>query len=244
VQDASYVLLSPLESALRSIAQPFADTISNYGDVRDLTQQNEALRADNERLNADLARLQEEATRREQLERLLDVKNSLSDQAFAAASIFARDPSNLRQVVAIDRGSNDGIKAGMPVVTQGKTLVGTVSRVEANHAWVTLVTDVDSAVSALILESRAAGIVAGGYSKTLSMEFVDQNSAVKEGDTVVTSGLGGSYPAGLIVGKVTGVGGQRQEIFRSVNVQPLASLARLETVLIMTSFVPIRLSTP
>jgi rod shape-determining protein MreC len=240
----SYAVLSPIESSLRSIAEPIADVIANYEDVDSLTRENESLRAENERLNAEIARLREQATQREQLERLLEVKNSLSNQDFVAARVFARDPSNLRQVLAIDRGRSDGLRTGMPVVTEGTTLVGTITRVEAGHAWVTLVTDVDSAVSSLILESRAPGVVAGGYNRRLSMEFVNQDSAVKEGDTVVTSGLGGSYPPGLVIGRVTGVSGQPQEIFRSVTVQPLASLARLETVLIMTSFAPTRLTAP
>jgi rod shape-determining protein MreC len=244
VEDLSHTMLRPIEGVLRSMARPIANIVGNYSDINELTLQNEALRTDNERLNAEIARLQEEAMRNEQLERLLEVKNSLANQEFLAAGIFAYDPSNLRQVVAIDRGKQDGIKVGMPIVTEGQTLVGTVSRVEDAHSWVTMVTDVDSAVSAVIMESRAPGVVSGGYNRRLSMEFVSQDSAVKEGDTVVTSGLGGSYPAGLVIGKVTGVSGDRQEVFRRVAVEPLASLARLETVLVMTSFVPVRLSTP
>src|SRR5262249_53187563 len=153
---------------------------------------NEKLRSENERLNADLARLREDATRTQQLEQLLNVKNSLANQETIAASIVARAPSNLRQQVAINRGSSDGLKAGMSVVTEGNTLVGTISKVEADHAWVTLVTDVDSAVSSLLQESRDQGVVAGGYNRKLSMEFVGQDATVKEGDTVVTSGLGGT----------------------------------------------------
>lgn len=244
VEDVSYTFLSPIEGLLRSMAAPIADTVTNYGDLRDLTHRNEALRLDNERLSAEIARLREEATRREQLERLLEVKNSFSDQEFLAAGISAREPSNLRQVAAIDRGRSDGIKAGMPVITEGKTLVGTVTKVAENHAWVTLITDVDSAVSSLILESRAQGVVSGGYNRRLSMEFVTQESTLKEGDTVVTSGLGGTYPAGLVIGRVTGVTGHRQEIFRTVTVEPLASLSRLENVLVMTNFVPTRLTAP
>ena len=244
VEDVSYAVLSPIESTMRSIAQPLADTVGNLGEVRALTRENDGLRAENERLTADIARLQGEATRREQLERLLEVKNSLSDQQFLAAGIFARDPSNLRQLVALDRGRGDGIKVGMSVVTEGKTLVGTVTRVEDTHAWVTLVTDVDSAVASVVLESGAPGVVSGGYNRRLSMEFVTQDSAVKEGDTVVTSGLGGTYPPGLVVGKITGVSGHRQEVFRSVTVEPLASLARLHTVLVMTSFEPVKVTLP
>ena len=243
-EDASFKLLSPLESLLRSVAEPIANVVTNYGDVRDLTSENDRLRAENERLNAEIARLREDATQRQQLERLLEVKNSLADQTFVAAKVFARDPSNLRQVIAINRGKGDGIKTGMPVVTEGNTLVGTVTKVEDDHAWVTLVTDVDSAVSSLILESRAQGVVTGGYNRRLSMEFVSQDATVKEGDTVITSGLGGNYPPGLVIGRVTGVSGQRQEVFRKVTVEPLASLSKLETVLVMTSFVPKKLAAP
>lgn len=244
VENVSYTLLSPLENGLQSLVQPLSDTVSNYGDLRSLTRDNESLRSDNERLQAENARLREEATRQEQLEQLLEVKNSISNQQFTAASIVSREPSNLRDVVAIDRGRNDGIKVGMPVVTEGNALVGTVSRVTDNHAWVTMVTDVDSAVSALILESRAQGVVAGGYNRKLSMEFVNQESTLKEGDTVITSGLGGTYPAGLVIGKVTGVGSNRQELFKQVTVEPLASLSRVETVLVMTSFTPTNLGLP
>ncbi len=242
--DVSYFVLSPVEDALRSVSQPIADVVTNYRDVRDLTLDNERLRLENERLSGEIARLHEESTRREELERLLEVKKSFSDQDFLAAGIYARQPSNLRQMIAIDRGKSDGIKVGMSVVTEGKTLVGTVTKVEDNYSWVRLVTDVDSAVSAVVVESRAQGVVSGGYNRRLTMEFVTQDSAVKEGDTVVTSGVGGSHPAGLVIGRITGVGGGRQELFRQVTVEPLASLARLETVLIMISFEPVKVPLP
>ena len=103
VEDASFTLLSPVETLLRSVASPIADAVTNYNDVHDLTDENEKLRADNEQLNAEIARLQEDATQSSQLQRLLDVKNSLKDQTFIAAGVFARDPSNLRQVIAINR---------------------------------------------------------------------------------------------------------------------------------------------
>ena len=244
IEDVSYALVSPLESGLRSLAQPIADIVTNYSDVRDLTRENDKLRAENERLNAEIVGLLEEATQREQLERLLEVKNSLAGQEVVTARIFAREPSNLRQLVAIDIGRDDGIKAGMPVITEGNTLVGTVTKVEADHAWVTLVTDVDSAVSGLVLESRDQGVVSGAYNRRLAMEFVSQDATVKEGDTVVTSGLGGTYPAGLVIGRVTGISGGRQEVFRRVTVEPLASLSRLEMVLVMTSFEPTRVTAP
>lgn len=244
VEDISYTLLSPIEKLLRSTAEPIADIVANYGDVSDLTRENDALRAENERLEAEIARLREEASRTAELERLLDTRNALEGQTFATASVISRDPSNLRRRIAIDVGREDGVRKGMPVITEGTTLVGTISQVEDGHSWVTLVTDVDSAVSAILLESRAEGVLTGSYSRQLRLDFVEQSATVNEGDTVLTSGLNGTYPKDLVIGKVTGVGANRQELFRRVTVEPLASLSRLETVLVMTSFVPTEVSPP
>jgi rod shape-determining protein MreC len=244
VEDASYTLFSPLERLLRSAAEPIADIVANYGDISDLTRENDALRAENERLEAEIARLREEGARQEELERLLETRSAFESETFVTASVIARDPSNLRRRIALDVGREDGVREGMPVITAGTTLVGTISAVEDKHAWVTLVSDVDSAVAALLLESRAEGVLVGSYGRRLQLEFVEQGATVNEGDTVLTSGLNGTYPKDLVIGKVTGVGVNRQELFRSVTVEPLASLSRLETVLVMTSFEPTEVTPP
>jgi rod shape-determining protein MreC len=244
VEDVSYTVLSPIETGLRAIAQPAADIVSRYGDTHDLTTENEALRAENERLTAEIARLHEETARLDEFERLLGTKDALAGHEFIVAEVVSSDPTSGRRRVAINKGRSDGLRTGMPVVTEGSTLVGTITKVEDDHAWITLVTDIDSAVSSHVLESRAQGVVAGTYGGAMTMDFVDQNAAVKEGDRIVTSGLGGTYPEGLVVGKVTRVGGNPQELFQSVTVAPLASLSNLESVLVMVSFLPTRLSAP
>ncbi len=244
MEDISYTLLSPVESLLRGIAQPVADVVTRYGDTRSLTTENESLRAENERLTAEIARLHEDTARLEELERLLGTTQTLSDQQLTLAEVISTDPTNGRRRVAINKGRSDGLKVGMPVVTEGATLVGTLTKVEDDHAWITLVTDIDSAVSSHILESRAQGVVEGRYDGTMRMTFVDHNAAVKEGDRVLTSGLGGTYPDGLVIGKVTQVSGNPQELFQNITVAPLASLSKLEAVLVVTSFVPTNLSPP
>src|SRR3990172_4154821 len=81
---ASYFVLSPIEDSLRAIAQPIADMVTNYQDIRGLTRANETLRTENERLSAEVARLNEEAMRQQQLERLLEVKDDIPTQEFLA----------------------------------------------------------------------------------------------------------------------------------------------------------------
>jgi rod shape-determining protein MreC len=237
-------VFSPLQKALTRVSEPAADFISDIRRTGELSDENQALRAENERLNAEVARLRENETRLQQLSQLLEVKQAHPDEQFLAANVFARDPSNVKEMVAIDRGKRDGVREGMAVVTEGGSLVGSITSVFDDYAWVTLITDPDSAISAMIQESRAQGVVSGSYSRRLTMEFLRQAAVVNEGDTVLTSGIGGDFPSGLVIGRVSAVESSRQEIFKNVTVEPLASLSRLETVLVLTSFTPLQLQGP
>jgi rod shape-determining protein MreC len=244
LENVVLTVFSPLQNALTRVSEPAADFISNIRRTGELSDENQALRAENERLNAEVARLREDETRLQQLAQLLQVKQAHPDEQFLAANVFARDPSDVKEVVAIDRGKRDGVKEGMAVVTEGGSLVGSITSVFDDYAWVTLITDPDSAVSAMIQESRAQGVVSGSYSRRLTMEFLRQAAAVNEGDMVLTSGIGGDFPPGLVIGRVSAVESSRQEIFKNVTVEPLASLSRLETALVLTSFTPVHLQGP
>ncbi len=150
----------------------------------------------------------------------------------------------MRSVIAIDAGRSDGIKEGMIVVTEGRSLVGTISKVFDDYSWVMLITDPKSAVSAVVQESRAEGVVAGNYDGVLNMEFVGQGALVKEGDFVLTSGIGGGYPPNIVIGRVADVQKTNQDLFQSVQVDHLASLSGLEHTLVLTSFEPQRIEGP
>jgi rod shape-determining protein MreC len=244
LENVVLTVFSPLQNALTRISEPAADFISDIGRTHELSDENQALRAENERLNAEVARLRENEIRLQQLSQLLQVKEANPEQQFLAANVFAREPSNVKEMVAIDRGKRDGVREGMVVVTEGGSLVGRVTSVYDDYAWVTLITDPDSAVSAMIQESRAQGVVSGSYSRRLTMEFLPQAAVVQEGDVVLTSGIGGGFPPGIIIGRVSAVQSSPQEIFKDVTVEPLASLSRLETVLVLTSFVPLQIQGP
>ncbi len=244
VENVTLTVSSPIQNKLRDIARPVADIVNNWTDINGLRDENRQLRSDNERLQGEVARLRESEARSQDLEKLLGVASSFRDQQFVGASIVSRDADGLRQMVAIDRGHADGIQVGMVVMTQGNALVGKVTKVLDDYAWVTLITDPDAAASGMIQESRAQGVVAGSASGKQEMEFVGQEAAVKDGDVVVTSGVGRTYPQGVVIGRVTGVEKREQELFQRVEVEPLASLSQVENVLVMTSFLPEPLEGP
>ena len=244
LENAVLTAAAPVESALRDATRPVADFVNNLTDINRLSDENQTLLEENERLREELARLREVERDFQQLSQLVDIRRPGAEDTFVAANVFAHDPSNLTDVIAIDRGSADGLQEGMVVLTQQGSLVGSITRVLEDAAWVTLITDQTSAVSALIQESRVQGVVAGAPDGTLTMEFVQETADVKAGDLVLTSGIGGRHPPGELIGQVVEVEEAAPELFQEVRVQLLADLSRLEEVLVLVSFVPQEMAAP
>ncbi|MDA0302045.1 MAG: rod shape-determining protein MreC, partial [Chloroflexi bacterium] len=156
---------------------------------------------------------------------------------FVTASVLARDPAPGRHLLLIDRGTRHGVRTGQPVLGAGATLVGIVAQVDAEHARIRLITDRDSAVSTMVQSSRTPAALAG-TGDGLRLDFVPHGAPVAAGDVMLTSALGGLLPPGLLAGKVTSVSATPQALHETVVVEPLADLARLEEVLVMTGFIP------
>ena len=244
VENAALSLSAPIDSVLGEVTRPVADFLNNLTDINRLTGENQTLQEEIEALTAEVARLQESERELNQLQVFMDVRGVQPDESFVRANVFAREPSNARELIAIDRGRKDGVEENMAVLTLQGSLVGFVTRVLDDFAWVTLITDPESAVSARIQESRVEGVVAGATNGTLTMEFVERTADVKEGDLVLTSGVGGNHPPGEIIGTVVEVDQAAQELFQAVAVEPLADLAHLESVVVLTSFVSPELGQP
>lgn len=244
LESATLSVAAPIESGLRAATRPVADFINNVIDINRLSNENQSLREENERLVAENARLSEAKQELQQLQGFLQLRGIAEGETFVRANVFATDPYNSVRVIAIDRGSAGGLREDMLVLTQQGTVVGTISRVLDHASWVTLITDQTSAVSAFIQESRARGVVVGSSDGTLTMEFVEETADVKEGDLVLTSGVSGRHPPNEVIGQVVEVERAPQQLFQKVRVQPLADLSRLESVLVLSSFVPLELETP
>jgi rod shape-determining protein MreC len=238
LQNATLTISAPIESGLRNATRPLADFVNNLTDTHRLSKENQALRQENERLKSEVASLRETEQELNDLHQFLSVRGNRQGETFVEAHVFAQAPSNQKRRIAIDRGTSDGVQAGMIVLTRQGSLVGSVTRALADVAWITLISDQSSAASAAIQDSGAQGVVAGSLDGTLTMEFVPETADVKEGDLVVTSGVGGHHPPGELIGQVTKVRRTAQELFQSVQVQPLADLSHLEDVVVMTSFLP------
>lgn len=191
------------------------------------------LKAENEQLRAENAELKEAEQTASRLEKLLGLQNSYNLRS-TAARIIASSTDAGSATVTIDKGTSSGIAIGMPV-TDSYGIVGQVSEVSPVSATVRLITDERSGVSAMVQSSRAQGQLVGQGDGTMRLTLVRTDQSVKEGDLVVTSGLGGVYPKGLPLGTVTSVDRASGALYYTIQVRPLAQVQALEEVLVITS---------
>jgi rod shape-determining protein MreC len=151
-----------------------------------------------------------------------------------AADVTARRPDPRFDTLMISRGSLDGVRPNSVVVTPGG-VVGHVSEVTPTTATVLMLTDQNSGVSGRVqrASSRAVGVCKGDYSPRLSMVYLPSDASIKAGDIVVTSGLGGVYPPGLVIGKVLDVTMNEGRTAKTARVRPAADFDRLEEVFVL-----------
>lgn len=240
LQGITLRIASPFEHALSAVFDPVVSFLADVGNINDLRNENARLRVENEQLQNKVTSLQEESQQITELQQALGIQQSGGSGKKVAANVVARDTSPFTDVISIDKGSDDGIKAGMTVLSSGGTLMGTVTKVTGSNAFVRLVTDTASRVNARTLESQAAGVVEGTPDRGLAFDLSQQD--VNVGDTVVTSGLGGNYPPDIPIGKVSSVSGTAQDLFRTVELEPTVRLSTVRTVLVNTGFIPQRVN--
>ena len=241
LRSGTQLVFEPFQAGLKRLSAPAVDLIGSAGSYGEIRDENRDLREENERLRADLVRLREEQVRAADVDELLNLRAARPTESSTFGAVIARHPNPLRAAVAINRGSGDGIREGMPVLGRGGALVGTIESVQEGMSWVRLITDPESDVNAVVQESRAQALASGQPGGTVSMQVLSEGVDVKPGDTVLTSGLGGSYPKDLLIGRVAKVEGGTLDVFKRVEVEPQVRLPSLENVAVLTSFQPLKL---
>lgn len=240
----SRILLNPLVDAQTWLATRY-QAIRNYieapQDVTRLMQRNAELEAQVSRLQTEIITLEQQLSETRILEALVDFARVNPENRYVAASVIGRDPSPFVKYVMINRGSDDGLRRGMPVVTQ-QGLVGRIAAVTAGAARVQLITDPASSVNVRIEPSRSQAMLVGSITGELSLDMVPQSVEIKIGDLVLSSGLGGNYPANILIGQVVSVRRRETDLFQSAAVQPVVDFSQLEIVLVIINFRPIDIS--
>jgi rod shape-determining protein MreC len=232
-------LLVPLQGAVTSAISGTLGTVATVQQARQLREQNVAYREEIDRLQAEMVGLRELDLENQDLRNLLGLRQQAPPGEMIAVRVVARDPLPFAQVLVIDGGSEQGVREDLPVLTW-RGLVGRVIEVQPTSARVLLVTDANSSISGRIQnpDSRATGVIRGRNDQWLLMQYLPQQEQVQTGDLVLTSGLGGVFPAGLPIGKIAQVRRRDQDLFQEALVEPVAPLAHLERLYVLKTDQP------
>lgn len=230
-EDIVLKVLAPIGKVLNISTNSGKGIFSGISNLKDLQVDNKELQEKLNKSEQEIVNLQEAKKENESLKKDLDFKIH-SGYETISASVSMYDPASVRQTVVIDKGERDGVSEGMVVVSEG-FLVGKISEVGEGTSKVFLITDPVSAIPVYVQNSTATGILKGQIGYGLSLEKVPQGDVLKQGQFVITSGLGGDYPKGLIIGKIDEIEKSDNAIFQGGSVRPEVNFGRLERVLII-----------
>ena len=241
----------PLTNLVGIVSTPFRNGINavvNWTEeVYSDAFQQDALKADYEQLKKDYAKLQEELREAQQakdenerLRNLLGLKERRRELNFEAATVTAYGADNWDSAITISKGTDAGVTAGNCVVDEYGNLVGVVETVGTNWSTVMTIVDSDMEMGGLIARTNDAAILEGDFDLMgqgkLKLSYLPETSELMAGDQVLTSGLSGMYPSGLVVGSIEEVRTDASGMNRYAVIVPETELNNLEQVFVVTGF--------
>ncbi|HIR85521.1 MAG TPA: rod shape-determining protein MreC [Candidatus Limivicinus faecipullorum] len=240
VQNVTGILEAPLKRVLSS-AVNWVDGI--YGYIFEY----DSLRAENESLRAQLAEAQESARdgieaseENTRLRRLLELREQHTDYVLESSKVVLWSSSNWSSTFTISKGSNSGIELGAPVITEYGAVVGQITELGDTWATVSTIIDVDMSLGAFVGVSGNSGMVVGEFGlmrdKQAKLTFLADGAQIFVGDDVLTSGSGGAFPAGLVIGTLTAVQTEAGGQIEYGIVEPQCDLDSLVQVFIIKDF--------
>ncbi|BBB89753.1 MAG TPA: rod shape-determining protein MreC [Methylomusa anaerophila] len=237
VEQVIITVLAPVEYVLAKVGHSIREAASFTGEIFTVYRDNQTLKAQIEELRQNNINSTEVLAENARLRVMLDYKQAAPQFDFVIAQIIARDPGTWTSVIVLNRGTADGIAKDMAVVTpQG--LVGSVVNVYPHSAKVQLILDPRSAVGCLVQrpESRVAAIVEGNGANPLAPRMVNlsRDADIIKGDKIVTSGYGGIYPKGLLIGEVGDIVNEEGGLLKYAILRPAVDFDKLEEVFIIT----------
>lgn len=224
--------VSPVQEKVFQAFDFGQDLWNNYFYLVNTAKKNEQLRRKLARAGQQIHECKETRKENDRLKGLVDFKED-SKLSMQAAEVVAKDPSPWYRTVIINKGKEEGVEKGCPVVVSDG-VIGQVMGVSGGHAKVLLIIDRNSAVDALVQRTRARGVVRGLSSgRECRFDFALRKKDIEIGDVIITSGLDGIYPKGLRIGWVSKVVRRNSGIFQEVEITPYADFHKLEEVLVV-----------
>ena len=240
VQNLSGIVKSPIQKVLSSAVNWFDSMYGYLYEYDSLMAENESLRsqlADAQKSARDGIEASEENSR---LRKLLELREKHTDFVMESCKVVLWSSSNWSSAFTISKGSTSGIELGDPVITEYGAVVGQITELGTNWATVSTIIDVDMSVGAFVGATGNSGMVVGEYSfmreKTAKLTYLADGAQIFVGDDVLTSGSGGAFPAGLMIGTLIAVQTEAGGQIEYGIVEPQANLDSLVQVFIIKDF--------
>ena len=222
---------SPVQNLFSSATESISDSFGHHLFLAETSRENDRLLLEIDRLSRENNELLEEKKLLERSKKLVEYFDD-DERPFVVAKVIGYDATQWSKMIFINRGTNHKVEKKLTVMTDAG-IVGHIIHSSPNSSKVLLITDSRSAIDSLFQKTRASGVTVGTGGKTCQMKFVPISAEVSVGDKVVSSGLGGVFPKGLVVGMVVDVVKQKQELFQDITVVPSAELSNLEEVVVV-----------
>ncbi len=230
-----------MQSYVSTRVQAVVDFFTVPRDLASLRSRNAELESEISLLQSQVIQLRQQLEEADVLYALLNFARDNPENQYVASAVIGRDPSPFMHYVIIDHGSDSGIRHGMPVVTD-QGLVGRVDAVTAKAARVQLITDPGSVINVKMESLGVDAQLSGSLTGEINLQMVPQELDFKPGEIILSSGLGGTYPANLLVGQVISVINRETDLFQSGVVQPVVDFGNLNAVLVITNFRPVEIN--
>lgn len=231
VENVVVSALAPIQKAITKTTQKTQHLWNSYVALMSVQAENETLKKEIQALQADNNRLVEDNLRYQRLSDLLEAQEK-AKETMLLANVVGHDPTTWSNVLLVDRGTDEQIGKDM-VVVSADGLVGHVIQASPGASKVLLLTDFRHSVDALIQRTRDRGVVVGRDRTSCLMKYIPLDADVQVGDRVITSGMGGLFPKGLVIGTITHVVKREVDLYQEALIRPSADLRRLEEVFVI-----------
>ncbi len=222
---------SPFEKAASVLSSKSRDFFRGIAEIRNLRDENNDLKQQIADLMDKNSQLMEVKNENGLLKKEIEVNTAGNNFNLLEAVIIGREPASFLQSFTVDQGTDSGVKVGQAVIYQG-VLVGKVTAAYKTTSEITLILSSHSIIQAQLQENRTLGIVKGGL-QGLYLDNIPLDVPFKSGEMVITSGLGGDLPKGIIIGKVDKLTTPKSEIFQTFSLITPLDFQRLETVFVV-----------
>ncbi|MDF2523084.1 MAG: mreC [Clostridiales bacterium] len=230
------VPLTPVQNLISLIDGKIGGVLSYFRDMKAIQLENEDLKAEIDKLKNDNLELEEYKSKINDLKEALNLKDQLKEYDPIGTNIISKDPGNWFNVFRVDRGSKDGVVYNSPIITS-KGLVGRITQTDALSSKAESIIDLNSVISGRLVRTRDLVRVLGDMSLKdqglCRMDYIPIDVDIMVGDAIETSGIGGIYPKGIIIGKVKEVRKSSNELNKYAVIEPAVDFRRLEEVIIL-----------